>query len=131
MSKFKTNEEYFEFSKRLVVIPTEEIRDLMKKYKIKLPYSVHRFILKETIRDKVFEEKLYETYTDEQKFRLRGYDKYSNFLLEKLITSYNLDFELSRYKELLFDFLFINQDPLFVKGNFIKELEQTTTQLYS
>jgi len=124
MSKFKTNEEYFEFSKRLIVIPTEEIRDLMVKYQIKLPYTVHRFILKETIRDKVFEEKLFNTYTDEQKFRLRGYEKYSNFLLEKLIKSYNLDFELSRYKELLFDFLFLNQNKLSLKGNFIKELEQ-------
>ena len=124
MSKFKTNEEYFEFSKRLVVIPTEEIRDLMVKYKIKLPCSVHRFILKETIRDKVFEVKLFNTYTDEQKFRLRGYEKYSNFLLGKLIKSYNLDFELSRYKELLFDFLFLNQNKLSLKGNFIKELEQ-------
>lgn len=124
MSKFKTNDEYFEFSKRLVVIPTEEIRDLMVKYKTKLPCSVHRFLLKETIRDKVFEEKLYDTYTDEQKFRLRGYDKYSNFLLEKLIKSYNLDFELARYKELLFDFLFLNQTKLSLRNNFIKELEQ-------
>ena len=72
----------------------------------------------------MFEEKLYNTYTDEQKFRLRGYDKYSNFLLEKLIKSYNLDFELARYKELLFDFLFTNLNKFSIKNNFIKELEQ-------
>ncbi|MDC7242877.1 MAG: hypothetical protein PQJ44_02720 [Sphaerochaetaceae bacterium] len=124
MSKFKTNDEYFEFSKRLVVIPTEEIKDLFIKYKLKLPCFVHGFLLKETIREAVFEEKLYNTYSDEQKFRLRGYDNYSIFPLEKLIRSYNLDFELSRYKELLFDFIFLNLDKLGIKGNFIKELEQ-------
>lgn len=124
MSKFKSNEEYFEFSKRLVVIPTSEIKELFVKYKIQVPLSVHRFLLKETIRDKVFEERLFETYTDEQKFRLRGYDQYSVFAYEKLISKYNLDFELSRYKELLFDFIFINLTALSLKNNFVKELEQ-------
>lgn len=124
MSKIKTNEEYFEFSKRLVVIPTEEIRDLLLKYQIRLPYLVHEFLLKETIREKVFEERLYNTYTDEQKFRLRGYENYSIFPLEKLIEKYNLDFELTTYKELLFDFLFLNQNHFSIKNNFIKELEE-------
>ena len=124
MSKFKTNEEYFAFSKRLVVIPTSDIKKLMLKHKIKLPLFVHAFLLKETIRQNVFEERLYNTYTDELKYRLRGYDEYSVYPLEQLIEKYNLDFELARYKELLFDFIFVNRDNLKYRNSFVNELEQ-------
>jgi outer membrane biosynthesis protein TonB len=124
MSKFKSNEEYFAFSKRLVVIPTADIKKLLLKHKIYIPLYVHTFLLKETIRQKVFEDNLYNTYTDEMKFRLRGYDSYSAFPLEKLIEKYNLDFELARYKELLFDFLFVNRDIFKYRNSFISDLEQ-------
>lgn len=124
MSKFKTNEDYFAFSKRLVVIPTQDIKKLLQKHKIRLPQFVHTFLLKETIRAKVFEERLYETYTDELQFRLRGYDDFSIYPLEKLIETYQLDFELARYKELLFDFLFINAKEIGYKNSFIGDLEQ-------
>jgi len=124
MSKFKTNEEFFDFSKRLVVIPIEDLVRLLAKNELKLPLYVHRFLLKETIRSNVFEEKVYETYTDEQKYRLRGYDNFSIFLLEKMISAYNLDFDLPRYKEMLFNFLYLNKDLLNIKSNFFKDLEQ-------
>lgn len=124
MGKFKTKEEYFTFSKRLVVIPTEDIKKLFLKFKLKLPLYVHNFLLRETIRSKVFEEKLYNTYSDELKYRLRGYDHLSIYPLEKLIEKYNLDFELARYKELLFDMMFVNKNHLNLKNSFINELEQ-------
>lgn len=124
MSKFKSKEEYFSFSKRLVVIPTEDIKKLFLKYKVKLPLFIHAFLLRETIRPQVFEDKIYNTYTDELKYRLRGYDNFSLYPLEKLIEKYNLDFELSRYKELLFNIIFVNMDKLSLKNSFINELEQ-------
>ncbi len=124
MGKFKTTEEYFAFSKRLVVIPTEDIKKLFEKFKIRLPLFIHAFLLRETIKSKVFEEKHYETYTDEMKYRLRGYNRYSVYPLEKMIEKYNLDFEVARYKELLFDIVFINMDQLSLKNSFINELEQ-------
>ncbi len=124
MSKFKTNEEFFDFSKRLVVIPIEDLVQLLTKHEIRIPLYVHRFLLKETIRTNVFEEKLYKTYTDELQYRLRGYDYFSIFLLEKMIENYNLDFDLARYKELLLNFLYVNKELLQVKNNFLKDLEQ-------
>ncbi len=124
MSKFKTNEEFFDFSKRLVVIPIEDLVQLLTKHEIRIPLYVHRFLLKETIRTNVFEEKIYKTYTDELQYRLRGYDYFSIFLLEKMIENYNLDFDLARYKELLLNFLYVNRDLLQVKNNFLKDLEQ-------
>jgi len=124
MSKFKTNEDYFAFSKRLVVIPTEDIKKLLQRHKIRLPQFVHTFLLKETIRANVFEERLFETYTDELKFRLRGYDGFSVYPLEKLIDKYQLDFELARYKELLFDFIFVNSKAIGYKNSFVSDLEQ-------
>ena len=124
MSKFKTNEDYFLFAKTLSVIPTEDLLVLLKKHKIKIPTFVHRFILGETIHSKVFQPKLYQSYTDELKYRLRGYKNYSLYLLEKLIADYNLDFEAETYKELFFDMLFLNRDLYNLKNSFIDDLEK-------
>jgi len=124
MSKIKTKEEFFDFSKLLLVIPVQDLVNLMMKYEVRLPLYVHRFLLKETIRANVFEEKLYATYTDELKFRLRGYDNFSIFLLEKIIIDYNLDFSLSRYKEMMLNILFVNKEALVIRSNFFTDLEQ-------
>jgi hypothetical protein len=124
MSKFKTKEEFFDFSKLLLVIPIEDLVNLLAKHEVRLPLYVHRFLLRETIRANVFEPKLYATYTDELKFRLRGYDDFSIFLLEKLIVDYNLDFNLSRYKEMMLNLLFLNKEALVIRDNFFNDLEQ-------
>lgn len=124
MSKFKSNEEFFDFSKLLLVIPLQDIINLLVKYEVKLPLYVHRFLLKETIRQEVFNEPLYSTYTDELKFRLRGYDNFSIYLLEKLINDYNLNFSLPRYKEMMLNLLFVNKEALVIKNNFFNDLEQ-------
>ncbi|MCF7923512.1 MAG: hypothetical protein K9L64_00215 [Candidatus Izimaplasma sp.] len=124
MSKFKNNEEFFEFSKELVSIPISEICKLLETHKIKLPLFAYRFLLKETIRDEVFEEKRFESYTDELKYRLRNYDNYSIYLLEKLIDKYDLDFDLAKFKILLCDFLFLNKDELKIGKSFFTELEK-------
>lgn len=124
MSKFKTKEEFFDFSKLLLVIPLEDLVKLLNKHEIKLPLYVHRFLLKETIRAEIFDEKLYARYTDELKFRLRGYDNFSIFLLEKMIAEYNLNFNLSRYKEMLLNILFVNKEALVIRNNFFNDLEQ-------
>ena len=124
MSKFKTKEEFFDFSKLLLVIPLEDLVKLLNKHEIKLPLYVHRFLLKETIRAEIFDEKLYARYTDELKFRLRGYDNFSIFLLEKMIAEYNLNFNLSRYKEMFLNILFVNKEALVIRNNFFNDLEQ-------
>jgi len=123
MSKFKNNQEFFEFSKQITSIPISEITKLLEAHKIKLPLYAYRFLLKETIRFDVFEENRYQSYTDELKYRLRNYDNYSIFLLEKLIDKYDLDYDLVRFKEKLLDFLYINRDNLKIGKSFFNELE--------
>ncbi|MBN2504144.1 MAG: hypothetical protein JXB20_02250 [Bacilli bacterium] len=124
MSRFKTNEDFFAYAKTLSVIPTEDLLALLNRFKIKIPTYVHRFVLKETIAPKVFQTKLYQSYTDELQYRLRGYNDYSLFLLEKLITDYNLDFDAAMYKEILFDMLFLNRELYNLKNSFYDELEK-------
>lgn len=124
MGKLKTNEDYFAYSKTLTAIPSEDLSALLVNHKIRIPYYIHRFVLKETIYSKVFQNKLYSTYTDELKYRLRGYHEYSLFLLEKLITDFNLDFDAAKYKEILFDLLFLNRDLYGIKDSFINDLEK-------
>ncbi len=124
MSKFKSIGEYFAYSKTLSVIPTEDVIQLLKNFQIKVPFYAHRFILRETIYPKVFQNKLYQTYSDELKYRLRGYNDYSIYLLEKLIKDYNIDFDAAKYKENFFNFLFLNKDIYGLKNNFYDELDK-------
>ncbi|MFA7561551.1 MAG: hypothetical protein WCY80_05560 [Candidatus Izemoplasmatales bacterium] len=124
MVKFKSKEEFFDFSKLLVAIPINEIVRLLEKFDVRIPLYVHRFLVKETIRTEVFSEKLYNDYTDEQKYRLRGYDNFSIFLLEKMISDYNLNFDVAKYKEMLLNLIYLNKEALVIKDNFFADLEQ-------
>jgi hypothetical protein len=124
VSKLKTNEELFAYSKTLSVIPAEDLAELLGASKIKVPLYIHRFVLRETLYPKVFANALYQTYTDELKYRLRGYHDYSIYLLEKLITDYNLDFDAAKYKEIFFDILFLNADLYGIKEHFFNELDK-------
>ncbi|MGD9909942.1 MAG: hypothetical protein AB7U79_04955 [Candidatus Izemoplasmatales bacterium] len=124
MSKFKSIDEYYAYSKTLSVIPTEDIISLLESSKIKIPFYVHRFILRETIYPRVFQTKLYTTYSDELKYRLRGYNDYSIYLLEKLVKDYNLDFDAAKYKENFFNFLFLNKELYNIKNSFLDELDK-------
>jgi len=124
MSRFKTNEDYFAYAKTLSVIPTEDLLTLLNHFKIRIPSYIHRFVLRETIYPKVFQTKLYQSYTDELKYRLRGYNDYSIYLLEKLIIDYNLDFDAALYKEIFFNILFLNRDLYGLKNSFFDDLEK-------
>ncbi|MDD3122557.1 MAG: hypothetical protein PHC62_03455 [Candidatus Izemoplasmatales bacterium] len=124
MSKFKTNDEYFAYSKTLSVVTTEDIIQLLTNFEIKMPYYAYRFILRETIYSKVFQTKLYDTYSDELKYRLRGYNDYSIYLLEKLISDFKIEFDTAKFKEIFFNFLFINKDIYNLKSNFFDDLEK-------
>lgn len=124
MVKFKSKEEFFDFSKLLVAIPINEIVRLLEKFDVRIPLYVHRFLVKETIRVDVFSEKLYEEFTDEQKYRLRGYDNFSIFLLEKMISDYSLNFDVAKYKEMLLNLVYLNKEALVIKDNFFVDLEQ-------
>ncbi|MFA5006399.1 MAG: hypothetical protein WC509_02895 [Candidatus Izemoplasmatales bacterium] len=124
MAKFKSNEDYFAYSKTLSVIPAEDLAALLMAHKIRVPFYVHRFVLKDTIYPKVFQTQLYQTYTDEVKYRLRGYHEYSLYLLEKLIEDYGLDFDAARYKEIFFDLLFLNRELYGIRDAFLNDLDK-------
>ncbi|QWB99367.1 hypothetical protein KHQ88_04175 [Mycoplasmatota bacterium] len=122
MSEFKSNQDFFDFSVNMVVVPIKDIVNRMIEHHVKLPLFIYRFLLKETIRDEVFETERYETYTDELQYRLRNYDLHSIFLLEKLIHQYDLDFDLSKFKELLFNFLYLNIETTGIDRSFFDQI---------
>lgn len=124
MSKFKSNDEFFTYSKTLAVIPTEDVVQLLGNFNIKIESYVHRFLLRETMVSKIFQTKRYAGYTDELKYRLRGYQEYSIYQIEKMIEEYNLDFDAAKYKEMLFDLLYLNKDLYHLKPSFFDELEK-------
>jgi predicted nucleic acid-binding Zn ribbon protein len=122
MNNFNNNQEFYDFSVNLVVVPVKDIVERMKEHHIKLPLFAYRFLLKETIRDEVFDEKRFESYTDELQYRLRNYDDYSIYLLEKLIHKYDLEFNLPKFKEMLFNFLYLNRNTKDIDKSFFDQI---------
>lgn len=122
MNNFNNNQEFYDFSINLVVVPVKDIVERMKEHHIKLPLFAYRFLLKETIRDEVFDEKRFESYTDELQYRLRNYDDYSIYLLEKLIHKYDLEFNLPKFKEMLFNFLYLNRNTKDIDKSFFDQI---------
>jgi hypothetical protein len=114
----------FAYSKTLSVIPAEDLANLLAAFKIQVPTYIHRFVLRETLSSKVFATALYQTYTDELKYRLRGYRDFSIYLLEKLMSDYHLEFDAAKYKEIFFNILFLNADLYGIKDHFINELDK-------
>ncbi len=124
MTNLKTNDEIFLYASSLVNIPSVEIVHLLKVNHIYLPDYLHKFILRETVSKYVFDKKLYDTYTDEYKYRLRAYKNFSIYLLEKAITTYNLQPEDVEYKEIFFKVFLLNAKLYGVTNAFYAELEK-------
>ncbi len=124
MSDLRTNDDFFEFAKSLTHIRVDDLREFFGRFDIKIPLHVHRFVLRETIYPEVFEEMRYAAYSDELKYRLRKFRDFPIFLYENLIDEQDLDFDSFRYKELLFDVLFVNRDMYELTSLFFDKLKQ-------
>ena len=81
------------------VIPSTEIVKYLKNKEIYFPYYIHKAIIRKNIAPAIASAESANKFSDEMRFRLKWFDKFTIFQLEKLAESYNLAINIDDYRE--------------------------------
>jgi len=139
-SKKKKDEEFiFLYSKKVKIsklvdsftaIPAVEIVKYLINKEIYLPYYVHKALVRKNIAPIIAKAESTEQFSDEMKFRLKWFDKFTVFQLEELAFGYQLEINVTEYKKDFWDIIVRNRTELGINNlEFVKL--QNLTMKYS
>ena len=104
-----------------VVIPAKEIVKYLKNKEIYLPSYVHKALIRKNIAPIIANADNDDKFSDEMKHRLKWFDEFTIFQLERLAESYRIDINVSEYKRDFWDVLIRNRTELGINNlEFIK-----------
>ncbi len=129
--KHKKREEYiFLYSKKVkipklvesfTVIPSHEIVKYLKNKEIYLPYYVHKALIRKNIAPVIANAESSNKFSDEMKFRLKWFDRFTIFQLERLAEGYLLAINIDEYKKDFWDIVVRNRTELGINNlEFVK-----------
>lgn len=103
------------------VIPSTEIVKYLKNKEIYFPYYIHKAIIRKNIAPAIASAESANKFSDEMRFRLKWFDKFTIFQLEKLAENYNLAINVDDYKKDFWDIVVRNRTDLGINNlEFIK-----------
>ncbi len=104
-----------------VVIPSTEIVKYLKNKEIYLPNYLHKALLRKNIAPIIANADNDDKFSDEMKHRLKWFDQFTIFQLEKLAQSYGVKIDVSEYKKDFWDIIVHNRNELGINSlEFIK-----------
>lgn len=104
-----------------VVIPAKEIARYLRNKEIYLPSYVHKALIKKNIAPIIANADNDDKFSDEMKHRLKWFDQFTIFQLERLTESYRISINVSEYKRDFWDVLIRNRTELGINNlEFIK-----------
>jgi len=104
-----------------VVIPAKEIARYLRNKEIYLPSYVHKALIKKNIAPIIANADNDDKFSDEMKHRLKWFDQFTIFQLERLTDSYRISINVSEYKRDFWDVLIRNRTELGINNlEFIK-----------
>ena len=129
--KPRKEEEYiFLYSKKVkisklvdsfTVIPSSEIVKYLKNKEIYLPYYLHKALIRKNIAPTIATAESSNKFSDEMKHRLKWFDKFTIFQLERLASGYQLNINVTEYKKDFWDIIVRNRTDLGINNlEFIK-----------
>ena len=129
--KVRKEEEYiFLYSKKVkisklvdsfTVIPSSEIVKYLKNKEIYLPYYLHKALIRKNIAPTIATAESSNKFSDEMKHRLKWFDKFTIFQLERLASGYQLNINVTEYKKDFWDIIVRNRTDLGINNlEFIK-----------
>ena len=122
---FENKNALFEEAKKYEKVSSEELVALFKENHLYFPDFVDRYLLVNFFKKYIFDEAMYNTYSDEFKYRLRNYDNSSSIhLLEDIDKEYGYSVHPSEYKNLFMRFFLLNKDKFKTTIAFEKALEK-------
>ena len=103
------------------VIPSHEIVKYLKNKEIYLPYYLHKALIRKNIAPTIATAESSNKFSDEMKHRLKWFDKFTIFQLERLASGYQLNINVKEYKKDFWDIIVRNRTDLGINNlEFVK-----------
>lgn len=103
------------------VIPSFEIVKYLRNKEIYLPYYIHKALVRKNIAPTIATAESSNKFSDEMKFRLKWFDKFTIFQLERLAEGYQLKINVEEYKKDFWDIVVRNRTDLGINNlEFVK-----------
>ncbi|MFP4078673.1 MAG: hypothetical protein ACOCU5_03270 [Bacillota bacterium] len=104
-----------------VVIPSSEIVKYLKNKEIFLPNYLHKALVRKNIAPIIANADNNNKFSDEMKHRLKWFDRFTIFQLERLADSYGITVDVKEYKKDFWDIIVHNRGELGINNlEFIK-----------
>ena len=104
-----------------VVIPSSEIVKYLKNKEIFLPNYLHKALIRKNIAPIIANADNNNKFSDEMKHRLKWFDRFTIFQLERLADSYGITVDVKEYKKDFWDIIVHNRGELGINNlEFIK-----------
>ena len=136
MAKKKKAEEYiYLYSKKVkisklvndfIVIPSNEIVKYLKNKEIYLPNYLHKALIRKNIAPAIADAESSDKFSDEMKYRLRWFDDFTIFQLERLASGYQLKIDVNEYKKDFWDIIIRNRSELGINNLEFVKLQNLT-----
>ncbi len=134
--KARKDEEYiFLYSKKVkitklvesfTVIPSYEIVKYLNNKEIYLPYYLHKALIRKNIAPAIATAENANKFSDEMRHRLKWFDKFTIFQLERLASGYQLKINVTEYKKDFWDIIVRNRTDLGINNLEFVKLQNLT-----
>lgn len=108
------------------VIPAHEIVKYLLNKEIYLPNYLHKALIRKNIAPAIAEAESSGKFSDEMQFRLRWFDKFTIFQLERIASGYQLTINVSEYKKDFWDIIIRNRSELGINNLEFVKLQNLT-----
>ena len=103
------------------VIPSYEIVKYLKNKEIYLPYYLHKALIRKNIAPAIASAESSNKFSDEMRHRLKFFDQFTIFQLERLASGYQLNINVTEYKKDFWDIIVRNRTDLGINNlEFVK-----------
>lgn len=108
------------------VIPANEIVKYLKNKEIYLPNYLHKALIRKNIAPAIANADSANKFSDEMKIRLRYFDNFTIFQLERLASGYQLPIDVKDYKKDFWDIIIRNRTELGINNLEFVKLQNLT-----
>lgn len=108
------------------VIPANEIIKYLLNKEIYLPNYMHKALIRKNIAPAIAEGESSNKFSDEMRFRLKWFDKFTIFQLERLASGYQLPINVTEYKKDFWDIIIRNRTELGINNLEFVKLQNLT-----
>jgi len=108
------------------VIPSHEIVKYLLNKEIYLPNYLHKALIRKNIAPAIAEGESSNKFSDEMKHRLKWFDKFTIFQLERLASGYQLPINVTEYKKDFWDIVIRNRTELGINNLEFVKLQNLT-----